>query len=415
MDTVSQAKPDFALLNVDIAIVGGGMVGMALALALAQNPNLSIAILEANQDTVQFIPDRCHHRVSALALSSVRILQALDVWPAMQARRVSPFTAVQVWDANCKTDLTFAGNEIGETNLGYIVENTVTQQSLQEKIHRQPNIQFISPVKLLSYAEQQHHGLLTTENHGNITAKLLVATDGANSWLRQQAGIQVTAQSYEQEAIVASVTTELPHQKIARQVFLPEGPLAFLPLQSAGMSSIVWSLPPAKARRLLAMPTVEFNTCLAEAFGRRLGAVTDVAERHIFPLKKQQAENYVRGRVVLAGDAAHVMHPLAGQGANLGLLDAASLAEVVLAAVAKGRELADTAALRRYERWRRADNLALLTGVDIIKQIFGSDNISIQAARALGLAATNRFSLLKNIFTRYAVGARNDLPLLARS
>lgn len=414
MDTVSQAKSDFALLKFDVVIVGGGMVGMTLALALAQNSKLSIAILESNAETAHFTPDSYHHRVSALALSSVRILKSLKVWPAMQSRRVSMFNAIKVWDANGNSDLQFASDDIGETSLGYIVENAVTQQSLQERVAMQPTITLMSPVSLLRYTEQQHHVLLTTANHGEVTAKLVVAADGASSWVRQQAGIQVTTQLYDQEAIVANVTTELPHQKVARQVFLPDGPLAFLPLQSETASSIVWSLPTTKARHLLSLPADEFASHLAEAFDRSLGAIVDVSQRYVFPLKKQQAENYVRGRVALVGDAAHVMHPLAGQGVNLGLLDAASLAEVILTALVDGREVADSAALRRYERWRRAENMTLLTGVDVIKQLFASDNLVVQAVRTWGIAATNRFNPLKNIFTRHAVGKRDGLPLLAR-
>jgi 2-octaprenylphenol hydroxylase len=390
------------------------MVGMALALALAQQSSLSIVILESALDAAAFTPDVYHHRVSAVALSSVRIFQALQVWNDIKAARVSPFTAIQVWDTHHRTDLNFVCNEIGEPLLGYIIENIVLQQCLRAQIKTLPQVHYIAPVKLREYREDDNGITLITDDNLQYRARLAVAADGANSWLRDQAGMNVSTVDYDQEAIVATVTTEFPHEKIARQIFLPTGPLAFLPLAEAYTSSIVWSLPKAEARRLAALEQEIFQHELTQAFAERLGAVREVGKRFVFPLKKQQAENYVRGRVVLVGDAAHVIHPLAGQGVNLGLLDAASLAEVILDAERARRDIADTASLRRYERWRRADNLALLTGVDIIKQLFASEKISVQTITALGMAVTSRLGVLKNIFTRYAVGCREDLPALAK-
>lgn len=413
MDIISQAKSDFALLKCDIVIVGGGMVGLVLALALAKNPEFSIVILESKAEEDCFNADVYHHRVSALSLSSVRILQALDVWQAMRQRRVSPFTEIKVWDGHAKTDLTFNCREVAESVLGYIVENNVTQVSLREKVLATSNIKYLSPVSLLDCEQRADNIQLHTKEHGIIQATLAVAADGANSWLRKAAGITVTTHSYEQEAIVASVVTEKPHETIARQVFLLDGPLAFLPLQAANLSSIVWSLPSVKARAMLALPQDEFKQALTTAFGSRLGNVLEVSERFLFPLKKQQAEKYVTNRIALVGDAAHVMHPLAGQGVNLGLLDAASLAEVVLNAAEQNRDIAQTSVLRRYERWRRADNMALLSGVDLIKQLFASNALPIQAVRGVGLAVTNRLLQIKNIFTRQAVGCRQGLPALA--
>lgn len=415
MDIISQAKSDFALLKCDVVIVGGGMVGLVLALALAKNPEFSIVVLEAKAESDQFSPDVYHHRVSALSLSSVRILQALNVWQTMNAHRVSPFTDIKVWDSHAKSELTFNCHEIAESVLGYIVENNVTQLSLREKVLSTSNIKYISPVSLTNCEQRAENIMLHTKEYGIVQAKLAVAADGANSWLRKAIGMPVKTQSYEQEAIVASVVTAMPHQKTARQVFLPDGPLAFLPLQPSHLSSIVWSLPSGKAQDMLALPQDEFKAALTRAFGARLGEVKEVSQRFVFPLKKQQAEKYIANRVALVGDAAHVIHPLAGQGVNLGLLDAASLAEVLLTAAQQGRDIALTSVLRRYERWRRADNMTLLSGVDLIKQLFASDAMPIQAARSFGLAVTNRLLQLKNIFTRQAVGCRQGLPELANN
>jgi 2-octaprenylphenol hydroxylase len=414
VDTLSQAESSSTILTFDIAIVGGGMVGMALALALAQQSSLSIVILESAAEAAAFRPDVYHHRVSALALSSMRIFQALHVWNDIKAARVSPFTAIQVWDTHHRTDLNFVCNEIGEPVLGYIVENIILQQCLRAQIKTLPQVHYMAPVTLREYREDDNGVTLITKDNQHYRARLAVAADGANSWLRDQAGMNVSTVDYDQEAIVATVTTEFPHEKIARQIFLPTGPLAFLPLAEASTSSIVWSLPKAEARRLAALEQEIFQQELTQAFAERLGDVCTVGKRFVFPLKKQQAENYVSGRVVLVGDAAHVIHPLAGQGVNLGLLDAASLAEVILDAVRTRRDVADTASLRRYERWRRADNLALLTGVDIIKQLFASEKIPVRTLTGLGMAVTSRLAVLKNIFTRYAVGCRDDLPALAK-
>lgn len=414
MDTLSQAQSDSPLLKFDILITGGGMVGMALACALAKNANLSIAILEAQEDRALFDADHYYPRVSAIALSSVRLFQSLNVWKTILAARVSPFTAIQVWDANSQHDLLFESNEIGEPLLGYIIENNVIQHALREQLKLLPQVTFISAAKLTHFSESDQSVTVTTADHHRYQARLAIAADGANSWLRTQAGIDVKANDYEQQAIVTAVETEHAHHKVARQVFLPTGPLAFLPLAPPHTSSIVWSLPKEEAQRLAVMPDDEFKDALAQAFAMRLGAIINIGKRFTFPLKKQQSANYVRGRVVLAGDAAHVMHPLAGQGVNIGLLDAASLAEVIIDALNAGKDVADPAALRRYERWRRADNLALLTGVDIIKHLFASDKIAVQAARALGIAVTRRMNTLKNIFTRYAVGDRDGLPRLVK-
>lgn len=413
MDIISQTKSGVTLLKCDVVIAGGGMVGLALALLLATNPALSIIVLEAKAESDEFTPEQYHHRVSALSLSSVRILQSIDVWSAMQTRRVSPFNAIKVWDAKAKSDLTFNSQDIAESVLGYIVENNVTQLSLREKVLSTKNIRYLSPATLTAMQQTPQQIILSTKEHGEITAKLAIAADGANSWLRKAAGISVSAESYEQEAVVASVITTLPHHKIARQVFLPDGPLAFLPLQSETMSSIVWSLPAEKAREMLALPADDFKSTLTKAFGARLGEVVDVSHRFVFPLKKQQAESYVDNRVVLVGDAAHVVHPLAGQGVNLGLLDAASLAEVLLTAAAEGRDIAQTSVLRRYERWRRAENMALLSGVDVIKTLFAQQSTAMQTVRGVGLLLTNRLTSIKNIFTRQAVGSRGKLPVFA--
>lgn len=397
----------------DIIIVGGGIVGLTLACALAQQAPLSIAILEAGPDAAAWSAAQYQHRVSAIALSSRRIFQSLQVWDAIASRRISPFTRIFVRDAEGEGEIHFDSRQIAEPVLGYIIENQVMQSALREKLKQYPQIEFISPVKPVSYQEQDDHIVLRMEDDRVFTARLAVAADGASSWLRAQAGIDCDRQDYQQLAIVANVTTEHAHQLVARQIFLSSGPIAFLPLNEPALSSIVWSLPAAEAMRLQALAPEEFNHELGKAFPL-LGAVRDSGPRYVFPLYRQQAARYVKSRVVLAGDAAHTVHPLAGQGVNMGLLDAASLAEVVVSAIKNRRDYASHANLRRYERWRKADNLAMYTGVDALKKLFAQDHLSVKSLLSFGLNTTDRLAWLKNIFIRHAVGDRNGLPEMAK-
>lgn len=401
-------------MSSDIIIVGGGMVGLTLACALAQQSSLSILVLEAQKPPAVWLPEQYHHRVSAIALSSQRIFQAIGVWPAIQQKRVSPFTAIHVWDDVTKAAIDFSADEVVETNLGYIIENNVIQTALAEKAVSYPQITCLAPIRLTAFAETQHGVCITSDDGRVFSAKLAVAADGAHSWLRQQAGIELEKYSYEQEAIVATVQTAFPHQQCARQVFLKTGPLAFLPLLESNTSSIVWSLPPDEANRLLMLEAEPFKEALSAAFSYRLDKVESVDARHVFPLQKQQAKQYVKSRVVLAGDAAHTVHPLAGQGVNMGLLDAASLADIIIQAQRDGRHDVPANYLRRYERWRKADNLGMLAGVDVIKKLFASEKRSVQILRSAGLTLTQRWRGIKNMFTRHAVGNREGLPSLAK-
>lgn len=397
----------------DVVIVGGGMVGLTLALALAEQTGLSIAVLEARAEPVEWSLASYQPRVSAIALSSVRLFKALSVWDTIVAKRVSPFTQISVWDGKWQGQIDFHAQDIAEPSLGFIVENNVIQQALLEKVQQSPNIKLISPADLVSLHEVPT-GIELVANSGQLfKAKLVVGADGAHSWVRQQIGIDVSQHDYLQKALVATVHTASPHQQIARQVFLETGPLAFLPLASSNTSSIVWSLPTTDADYLKTLSVDLFKQKLMHAFDGRLGEIVDVEQRFTFPLKHQQANQYVKSRVALIGDAAHTIHPLAGQGVNMGLLDACSLADVIRHAQKARRDFSSIHQLRRFERWRRADNMPMLKGVDVIKQFFASDQKAIELLRYMGLEATNQLGALKNIFIRHAVGNRTDLPTLA--
>jgi len=399
----------------DILIVGGGMVGSTLACALAQQqPDLSIAILEAKQQAPVFTASHYHHRVSAIALSSQRIFQTLGVWEAIQQQRISPFTHIEVWDAQGKGEINFGAEEIAETHLGHIIENNVMQAALMEKCKSYTQIKWIAPIELTDWREEEESIVLFSRDQRSFKAKLAVAADGANSWLRTQSGFICDKKEYQQQALVVEVQTALPHQQRARQVFLETGPLAFLPLASENRCSIVWSLPHAHAEQMLNLAEQPFKQALTDAFSKRLGDIEKIEQRYTFTLYQQQAKQYVHSRKVLVGDAAHIIHPLAGQGLNMGLLDAVCLAEILKEARQKKGDLASLSHLRRYERWRKADNLTMLTCVDGIKKLFASENKSIQQLRSCGLTFLNQIEWVKNQFTSYAIGNREGLPKMAQ-
>lgn len=397
----------------DVVIVGGGMVGAALACMLAQKTTLSLAVLEAKPQSQVWNAAHYHHRVSAISLSSVRIFQALKVWREIEEKRVSPFRRIQVWDAACAGETVFDSREIAEPWLGFIIENVLIQTILEESARRSPQVNFISPVDLQSVSFHENQVVLASADGRTFCARLAVAADGANSWLRQQSGIETVKTSYHQRAVVADVRTELPHHQTARQVFRATGPLAFLPLIEENNCSIVWSLPDEEAALTMALDETEFVSALENAFEFRLGSVSAADRRFDFPLYRQHARQYVGHRLALVGDAAHTIHPLAGQGVNMGLLDAASLADMIADSEKSQRDFGEVPSLRRYERWRKADNLAMQAGVDMLKRLFASEQKSIQCARSFGLTAVNRARWIRNIFTRHAVGDREGLPTLA--
>lgn len=396
----------------DIAIIGGGNVGLTLACALAQQTRLSIVILEAQPEPPVWQADTYHHRVSAIALSSQRIFKALDVWAGIKNRRISTFDKIAVWDGCSAAQIEFSSQDIAEPLLGYIIENNAVQQALLEKVQQYSQITYLPGKTLTDYRADESHAELTTSDGMQIHCRLAVAADGARSWLRHQAGIICDRQDYQQSAIVASVKTSQPHERTARQVFLETGPLAFLPLADEQWCSIVWSLPDELARAYMALDDMTFKERLGAAFPH-LGVIDMIEQRHAFPLAKQQAAKYIANRLALVGDAAHIVHPLAGQGVNMGLLDAASLAELVIAADKNRRDIGGVSVLRKYERWRKGDNQLMFSGVDCIKQLFASDNAAIQRARSMGLTATNQSTVIKNLFIRHAVGNRSGLPELA--
>lgn len=397
----------------DLIIAGGGMVGSALACALG-HAELNIALLEgAPPDRIRPGAD-LDSRVSAISRASQRIFAAVGAWDGMTAWRVSPFRDMRVWDATGFGSIHFDSADIGEPLLGWIIENRVIQQALLERARQFPTVDLLCPTALETAHPLEDGSWRVGLNDGReFTTRLLVGADGAQSRVRQLAGIETGGWGYDQHAVVANVRTEKPHQETAWQRFTPSGPLAFLPL-SDGRCSIVWSNLPERAAGLLALDDNDFGEALAAAFEARLGAILEVGPRAAFPLRLQHAHAYVKPGVVLIGDAAHVIHPLAGQGVNLGLLDAATLAEVLSDAVAADRNIGSFKVLRRYELWRKGDNLLMLGIMDGFKRLFGTSLPPVRLLRNLGLNLTDTAGPLKNLIARRAMGLEGDLPRLAR-
>ena len=396
----------------DVVIVGGGMVGAAFACTLG-NTALRVALIESNTPDLQWPKERYDVRTSALSRASQRILQSIQVWPFIEAMRTSPYTDMHVWDASGDGVIHFDCADIGEPSLGHIVENGVIQAALYKRLAEIDNITLFCPATPRALIKALNGYLFKLQDGQTLQTKLLVAADGARSWIRQQAGIEVQTHDYEQTALVTNVKTAKHHQFTAWQAFLPSGPLAFLPL-TGGYSSIVWSTSAQHAQDLLAMNNADFKTALETAFSCTLGEITDAGERAAFPLRSLHAKQYVKPGLALIGDAAHVIHPLAGQGVNLGFADAACLAEVVMEAVKQGKDIGAMSVLRRYERWRKGDNLSMLSAMSAFRYLFADESPVIRLGRNLGINLTDGMKPAKNFLIRYAMGLVGDLPKMAR-
>lgn len=398
----------------DVLILGGGVVGLALAGALAR-AGLKLAVLDREPIEAGWDEGTRDLRVTAVTRASQNLFRNVGAWDEMRALRISPYERMTVWDAAGAGELCFDAAELAEPDLGHIVENRVLRLGLYRALQRSGHVDWLCPAAGERLELDADWVRLTVDDGRTLKAKLIVGADGARSWLREAAGIGHDERDYGHHALVANIRTEKAHESTAWQRFLPEGVLAFLPLTDPRLCSIVWSTTPERVAELKALDAAGFHRELAYAFDWRLGQVSVEGPRASFPLVRRHTERYVAPRLALAGDAAHTIHPLAGQGVNLGLMDAACLAEVVLKAHAAGKDVGELAALRPYERWRRGENAATLLAMDGFKALFGNPLFPVRLARNIGLGLFDRLTPLKHAAVRRAMGLTGDRPELVKA
>ncbi len=410
----------------DLVVVGAGMVGLALALGVARS-GLHVALLEQRPgdpaDWVRAVIDRAdddyENRVSALNLASVQLLTNLGAWETLaESGRACSYTDMRVWDGEGSGAIHFSADALHEDCLGYIVENTVIQAGLLQALRQHDNLELLTGTRVRALSAPSAEGLreLVLEDGRAVRASVVVAADGALSQIRRLAGIPATEWDYGHHALVTTVWTEQNHDHCCWQRFTEDGPLAFLPLsgEGANVSSIVWSTSPAHGRELMALSEDAFNTALARAFESRLGEVLTSTERQLIPLRQRHAHRYVEPGLALIGDAAHTIHPLAGQGVNLGFMDAAALSDVLCLAKARGESLADLKVLRRYQRQRRSANLGMAATMEGFRRLFAPQPAPIKLLRSCGMNLMDRLEPVKQHLVLQAMGLSGERPPLAR-
>ena len=405
-------------MQADLVIVGAGMVGSALALAL-KDSGLNLLVIDGSDVVVRPFDQAApfEPRVSALSAASQRILERLNAWSGIRQRRLAPYTQMHVWDGDGTGCVDFSAASVHAEVLGHIVENRVVQDALLEQLHAS-HVRLLGNARLEQLRHSQEQWLLSLSNGTDIRTPLVIAADGAHSVVRRLQGGQTREWDYLHHAIVTSVRIEKPHQHTAWQRFTEQGPLAFLPLPDRSgehWCSIVWSVTPDYAEAVKALSDAEFCLALTQAFEGRLGNVLAADPRFSIPLRQRHAKRYVDQGLVLVGDAAHTIHPLAGQGVNLGFLDIAVLAETLLHAKARGENIADVRVLSRYERRRMPHNLAMMAAMEGFERLFQSDSLLLRLLRNTGLTQVQHSDAIKGAFMRQALGLTGELPQLAQA
>mgnify|MGYP000964198248 CR=1 FL=1 len=397
--------------EVDVAIAGAGIAGLTLALALARALKPGFAVTLCDPSLVA--PPAADDRVSAITQSVRHMLEALEVWPEI-AGHAQAVTKMEITDSKLTDAVRPSFLEFGEAGngepLAHIVEHRALARVLRAAAERE-GVQFVAKAAT-GFA---HQGERIEAEFGNdaMAAKLLVAADGARSQLRARAKIRTVTTDYRQMGIVATIGHERDHEGVAVQHFLPAGTFAILPL-TGKRSSIVWVEAPEEAQRIVALAPAEFHEELLRRFGRKLGDIEVLSKARAYPLMLSIARTFIGDRFALMGDAAHVVHPLAGQGLNLGLRDAAALAECVADAVRLGLDPGSPDVLKRYERWRRTDAVALAGTTDGLNRLFSNDSDALKVVRDVGLGIVARLPKLQEFFAAEAAGTKGDVPRLMR-
>lgn len=409
------SEPDATPLVVDVAIAGGGLVGASLALALAQL-QLKVALIEAAPFGALDQPS-FDERSTAISNGSRRIFEALGVWPLIE-REATAIRRIHVSDRGRFGFTRIDAKEQGLSALGYVVVNRVMGAALWRRLQAEPSIDVLAPAKVQSMQLQPHSQRIECETEGGVrivAAKLAIAADGARSTLRQTAGIGSSTWDYEQVALVSNVLSQHFHDHVAYERFTDAGPLALLPL-TEGRLGVVWTFRPNTAREMATLGDAEFLARLQDTFGFRLGRFTRVGQRQLYPLALTRSDEYVAERLAIVGNAAQTLHPIAGQGFNLGLRDAVSLAEVLADGLAQGGEFdaGDGMWLQRYREWRAADRSNIVRFTDGLVRVFSQPLGPIKLLRDAGMLAFDLMPAAKDALSQLSLGAAGRVPRLAR-
>ncbi|WP_085299159.1 FAD-dependent oxidoreductase [Cognaticolwellia mytili] len=383
----------------DCVVVGGGMVGAASALSLAEL-GLKVAVIERNKPVAYSSEQAFDLRVSAISLASEQLLKQLGAWQRLQQCRTCPYKRLAVWEHE-QAYTEFNAADIDQSHLGHIIENRLIQLALWQQIENHNSIEMFCPESLLNLEQFTAHVKLTLSSQA-ITAKLVIAADGANSQVRKLVDIGTTGWDYAQSAMLINVKTELSQQDITWQQYFSTGPVAMLPMPE-NTASLVWYHEKEEITRLASLSNSKLEQAIKQHFPERLGKVKVVA-RAPFPLTRRHANQYSKGRVVLVGDAAHTINPMAGQGVNLGFKDVKALQSVLAEAISNGESWHDVRVLARYEQKRRKENLIMMTAMDALYLSFGHVSPLVKFARNTALSLVNKIPLIKNKALAYACG-----------
>ncbi|RMF12576.1 MAG: FAD-dependent oxidoreductase [Alphaproteobacteria bacterium] len=406
-ETVPRPDRPTPLHRVDVAVVGGGLVGLTVAIGLAE-AGLEVAVIDRAAPADQTLP-AFDGRASAIAHASVRLLETLGIWRHVADHQ--PIEQIRVSDGNSRLHLHFDAAELGDGPLGEMVENRHLRLALFRRAAEIKTLHLFAPVDLCAIEHAPGRVTLRLADGSTIAAALLIGADGRASRVRRQAGIRHFGWSYGQQGIVATIRHELPHGGIAHERFLPSGPFAILPLTDH-RSSLVWTVRDREADAAFGLPAALFEEAIRRRVGGFLGRIAVEGRRWRYPLGLQLAERYVAPRTALVGDAAHGVHPIAGQGLNLGLRDAAALIEVLVEAARLGEDPGDELVLARYQQWRRFDNVLLACVTDGLNRLFSNDITPIRIARDLGMEVTGRIGPARRFLMRHARGTVGRLPRL---